>query len=130
MLNDTITICGRHRQEVADRDQTMTGAVIHILQFQAPVPGRMDTYDGSMSEENKPSPRFLTIDQVATELNIGQPLVRGLLKSGELRGFQLGGRNIWRIGADDLQKYIDNAYRKTAERIAAGELDEMRTEED
>jgi excisionase family DNA binding protein len=45
-----------------------------------------------MPEENKPSPRFLTIDQVATELNIGQPLVRGLLKSGELRGFQLGGR--------------------------------------
>jgi excisionase family DNA binding protein len=45
-----------------------------------------------MPEENKPSPRFLTIDKVATELNIGQPLVRGLLKSGELRGFQLGGR--------------------------------------
>ncbi|WP_307076150.1 helix-turn-helix domain-containing protein [Arthrobacter pascens] len=82
-----------------------------------------------MPEENKPSPRFLTIDQVATELNIGQPLVRGLLKSGELRGFQLGGRNIWRIGTDDLQDYIDDAYRKTAERIAAGDLDETPTEE-
>ena len=90
----------------------------------------LDKYDGFMPEENKPSLRLLTIDQVATELNIGQPLVRGLLKSGELRGFQLGGRNIWRIGADDLQKYIDNAYRTTAERIAAGDLDEMRTEED
>lgn len=87
----------------------------------------MDTYDGSMPEENKPSPRFLTIDQVATELNIGQPLVRGLLKSGELRGFQLGGRG--RIGADDLQKYIDDAYRKTAERIAAGDLGETSTDE-
>ncbi|MDQ0678863.1 excisionase family DNA binding protein [Arthrobacter pascens] len=103
--------------------------VSHILQFLPPEPGRMDTYDGSMPEENKPSPRFLTIDQVATELNIGQPLVRGLLKSGELRGFQLGGRNIWRIGTDDLQDYIDDAYRKTAERIAAGDLDETPTEE-
>jgi excisionase family DNA binding protein len=82
----------------------------------------MDTYDGSMPEENKPSPRFLTIDQVATELNIGQPLVRGLLKSGELRGFQLGGRGVWRIGANDIEDFIAGAYLRTAERIAAGEL--------
>jgi excisionase family DNA binding protein len=75
-----------------------------------------------MPEENKPSPRFLTIDQVATELNIGQPLVRGLLKSGELRGFQLGGRGVWRIGASDVEDFITEAYRRTAERIAAGEL--------
>jgi excisionase family DNA binding protein len=89
----------------------------------------MDTDDGSMPEENKPFPGFLTIDQVATELNIGQPLVRGLLRNGELRGFQLGGVAIWRIGADELQNYIDDAYRKTAERIAAGDLDETPTEE-
>jgi excisionase family DNA binding protein len=45
-----------------------------------------------MPEDNKPTPRFLTIEQAATELNIGQPLIRALLKNGELRGFQLGGR--------------------------------------
>ncbi|MEO5317733.1 helix-turn-helix domain-containing protein [Arthrobacter sp. CC3] len=77
-----------------------------------------------MPEENKPSPRFLTIDQVATELNIGQPLVRGLLKSGELRGFQLGGRGLWRIGRQDIEDYVSEAYRRTAERIAAGEIED------
>ncbi|MGO4857870.1 helix-turn-helix domain-containing protein [Arthrobacter sp. 2MCAF14] len=78
---------------------------------------------------NKPAPRLFTIEQAATELNIGQPLIRALLKNVELRGFQLGGRSIWRIGADDLQNYIDDAYRKTGERIAAGDLDESPTEE-
>lgn len=37
-------------------------------------------------------PRFLTIEQVADELNVGLPTVRMLLKSGELRGIQIGGR--------------------------------------
>ena len=37
-------------------------------------------------------PRFLTIDQVAEELNVGLPTVRMLLKSGELRGIQIGAR--------------------------------------
>jgi excisionase family DNA binding protein len=37
-------------------------------------------------------PRFLTVEQVADELNVGLPTVRMLLKSGELRGIQIGGR--------------------------------------
>lgn len=70
-------------------------------------------------------PRFLTIGQVAEELAIGVPMVRALLKSGELRGIQIGGRDLWRVATKDLEDYIDQAYRVTAERIAAGEtLDE------
>jgi excisionase family DNA binding protein len=41
--------------------------------------------------------RFLTIEQVAEELNVGQTLVRALVRSGELRGIQIGGRGIWRV---------------------------------
>lgn len=67
-------------------------------------------------------PRFLTVEQVAEELNVGHPLVRALLKSGELRGIQVGGRGVWRIGVTDLEDYIAQAYRVTAGRIAAGEL--------
>lgn len=67
-------------------------------------------------------PRFLTLEQVAEELNVGLPLVRSLLKSGELRGLQIGGRGIWRISTKDLDAYIDHAYRLTAERLASGEL--------
>ncbi|MHA7300421.1 excisionase family DNA-binding protein [Pseudarthrobacter sp. MDT1-22] len=43
-----------------------------------------------MSPPNKPSPRFLTIDQIANELNVGLPQVRALLKNGELRAIQVG----------------------------------------
>lgn len=66
--------------------------------------------------------RFLTVEQVAEELNVGLPLVRNLLKTGELRGIQIGGRGLWRIGATDLEDYISLAYATTAEKIAAGEL--------
>lgn len=36
--------------------------------------------------------RFLTMEQVAEELNLGVPSIRALLKTGELRGIQVGGR--------------------------------------
>jgi hypothetical protein len=32
-------------------------------------------------------------------------------------------RGVWRIGVRDLEDYIDDAYRRTAERVASGELD-------
>lgn len=67
-------------------------------------------------------PRFLTLAQVADELNVKQSLVQGLIRTGELRGFQVGGRGLWRIGRQDVEDYINQAYRRTAEHIAAGEL--------
>ncbi|MHA7297667.1 helix-turn-helix domain-containing protein [Pseudarthrobacter sp. MDT3-1] len=36
--------------------------------------------------------RFLTVDQVAEEPNVSDVQVRALLKSGDLRGIQIGGR--------------------------------------
>lgn len=68
--------------------------------------------------------RFLTIEQAAEELNVKASLIRGLIKTGELRAIQVGGRGVWRIGVQDLEDYIADAYRSTAERIAAGELTE------
>jgi len=68
-------------------------------------------------------PRFLTVDQVADELNVGLPTVRMLLKSGELRGIQIGGRGLWRVANADLEDYVAEAYRVTAEKIAAGEIE-------
>lgn len=68
--------------------------------------------------------RFLTIDQAAEELNVKQSLIRGLIKTGELRALQIGGRGLWRVGRQDVEDYIADAYRRTAERIAAGELED------
>ena len=66
--------------------------------------------------------RFLTIEQTAEELNVSQTQIRAMLRSGELHGFQVGGRGLWRVGRVDLESYIEAAYEQTAARIAAGEL--------
>lgn len=47
-----------------------------------------------------------------------------MLKTGQLKGIQIGGRNVWRIGRHDLEDFIQDAYRQVSERIAAGNLDE------
>ncbi|MCX2748987.1 helix-turn-helix domain-containing protein [Arthrobacter sp. MI7-26] len=78
-----------------------------------------------MQKETTPGPRFLTIEQVAEDLATSIIQIRSLLKSGQLRGFQLGGRGMWRIGRDDLEAYIQEAYRRAAESVAAGSTDDM-----
>jgi prophage regulatory protein len=77
-----------------------------------------------MSEESPRPLRFLTIEQVAQELNVGEPLVRGMLKSGELRGIQVGGRGAWRIGRGDVEAFVEQAYLRTAEKISRGDFAE------
>ncbi|MBE4720120.1 helix-turn-helix domain-containing protein [Pseudarthrobacter sp. AB1] len=74
-----------------------------------------------MSDEPK-NRRFLTIGQAAEELNVSPVQVRALLKTGELRGIQVGGRGQWRIGANDVEDFITEGYRRTAEHIASGEI--------
>jgi excisionase family DNA binding protein len=59
----------------------------------------------------------MTMEEVAEELSVGLPQVRALVKSGELRGLQIGARGLWRIGVQDFEHYIANAYRLTAQRI-------------
>jgi excisionase family DNA binding protein len=66
--------------------------------------------------------RFLTIEQAAEELNVKTSLIRGLIKTGELRAIQVGGRGLWRVGRQDIEDYVRDAYRRTADRIEAGEL--------
>lgn len=78
-----------------------------------------------MTDEPRSHVRFLTIEQVAKELNVGEPLVRSMLKLGELRGIQVGGRGVWRIGIADLEAYIEDAYRRTAEKISRGDFSEV-----
>ena len=74
-----------------------------------------------MTDEPKKH-RFLTPTQAAEELNVKPNQIHAMIKAGELRAIQIGGRGLWRIGRQDLEDYIAEAYRRTAERIAAGEL--------
>jgi excisionase family DNA binding protein len=75
-------------------------------------------------------PRMLTLDQVKAVLNVNSPLVYALVRSGELRAAQFGGRGVWRVREDDLLAYIEAAYEKTAHRIVAGQILEDTTIED
>ncbi|TLM83651.1 helix-turn-helix domain-containing protein [Pseudarthrobacter sp. NamE2] len=77
-----------------------------------------------------PFPKMLTLEQVEEVLNLGKPLVYALVRSGELRAAQFGGRGVWRVREDDLAAYIEAAYEKTAERIASGQVAEGEAPED
>ncbi|MFF1252727.1 helix-turn-helix domain-containing protein [Pseudarthrobacter sp. NPDC058329] len=66
--------------------------------------------------------RMLSLTEVKDVLNVGMPTVYALLRSGELRGVQIGGRGIWRVSEDDLGAYLDRAYQETQERIATGQI--------
>ncbi|BCW78867.1 helix-turn-helix domain-containing protein [Arthrobacter sp. NicSoilC5] len=75
-----------------------------------------------MTDVPETKSRFMTPTQAADELNVKPSQIHALIKTGELRALQVGGRGMWRIGRRDLEDYIAEAYRRTAERIAAGEI--------
>jgi excisionase family DNA binding protein len=66
----------------------------------------------------RPGPRFLTLPQVAEELAVTQSQVYALVRSGDLVGIQIGGRNQWRVERVKLEEYIDRAYQRTADSLA------------
>ena len=58
------------------------------------------------------APRFLTLSDVAEELQVSLSQVRALVRSGELPAIQIGGRNQWRT----------ERHEQTLEAIASGKL--------
>ena len=58
------------------------------------------------------NPRFLTLADVAEVLNVTVRQVYALVRSGDLRGIQIGGRGQWRIEAVELEDYIQRMYAK------------------
>ncbi|WP_307000565.1 helix-turn-helix domain-containing protein [Arthrobacter sp. V1I7] len=65
---------------------------------------------------------MLTLEQIQEILNVKSALVYSLVRSGELPAGQFGGRGVWRVRESDLSAYIEAAFAKTAERIAAGQI--------
>ncbi len=64
------------------------------------------------------SERFLTLADVAEILNISTSQSYALVRSGDLQGIQIGGRNQWRVERAKLEDYIEGAYRRTAGQLA------------
>ena len=79
-----------------------------------------DEWSGRKDEgvDDQPSqPRFMTLRQVADLLRCTQGQVYSLVRSGQLKGIQIGGRNQWRVERSKLEEYIQEAYRRTAENL-------------
>jgi excisionase family DNA binding protein len=56
------------------------------------------------------------LTDVAEVLNVTTRQVYALVRSGELRGIQVGGRNQWRIEDVELEDYIKRQYAKSSDR--------------
>jgi len=63
-------------------------------------------------------PRFLKLTDVAEVLNVTTRQVYALVRSGDLRGIQVGGRNQWRVEDIELEDYIKRQYARSSERDA------------
>lgn len=62
--------------------------------------------------------RFLTLADVAEILNISASQTYALVRSGDLQGIQIGGRNQWRVERTKLEEYIEAAYKRTATNLS------------
>lgn len=67
-------------------------------------------------------PRFLTLKDVQEELQISASQALALVRGGELRAIQIGGRGQWRIERVMLEEFITDAYRRTAGRAGAADV--------
>ncbi|WP_229053289.1 helix-turn-helix domain-containing protein [Aeromicrobium sp. Leaf350] len=56
------------------------------------------------------TPRFLTLADVAEVLNVTVRQVYALVRNGDLRGIQIGGRGQWRVEHVELEDYIQRQY--------------------
>jgi excisionase family DNA binding protein len=57
-----------------------------------------------------PSPRFLTLADVAEVLSTSSAQVYALVRRGELPAIKIGGRGQWRVESSQLEAYIERMY--------------------
>ncbi|MGI8521221.1 MAG: helix-turn-helix domain-containing protein [Actinomycetota bacterium] len=63
--------------------------------------------------------RFMTLEEVATYLNVSVAQVYALVRTHELPAIKLGGRGVWRIDKDQLEAYLERLHAETKEWISA-----------
>ena len=57
--------------------------------------------------------RFLTLEDVATYLNVSVAQAYALVRSGELPAIKIGGRGVWRVDKGELEAYVDRLTEET-----------------
>jgi excisionase family DNA binding protein len=72
---------------------------------------------GRQRWQNGVMPRFLTLADVAEQLQINSPAAYALVRSGELKAIQVGGRGQWRVEETMLEQYIQERYAEASRMI-------------
>lgn len=67
--------------------------------------------------QNGSMPRFLTLADVAEQLQINSPAAYALVRSGQLKAIQVGGRGQWRVEEAMLEQYIQERYAEASRMI-------------
>jgi excisionase family DNA binding protein len=62
-------------------------------------------------------PRFVPLADVAEMLSISAVQAYALVKRGELRAIQVGGRGQWRVELTELDSYIERKYEETRQMV-------------
>ena len=75
----------------------------------------MKDQSGEQGERGQIEPRLLTLQDVATYLNMSVPQVYSPVRSGDLPAVKIGGRGVWRVDRLQLDAYIDRLHRETEE---------------
>jgi excisionase family DNA binding protein len=60
-----------------------------------------------------PTPRFLTLADVAEVLSTSSAQVYALVRRGDLPAIRIGGRGQWRVESTQLEAYIARMYDET-----------------
>lgn len=55
-------------------------------------------------------PKFVPLEYVMDELSISKSQAYALVRSGDLRAIQVGGRGQWRVSLDEIEAYIQRCY--------------------
>jgi excisionase family DNA binding protein len=58
-------------------------------------------------------PRYFKLREVAAYLNVSEPQVYALVRSGELPAIKIGGRGVWRVDRDKLERYLERLEEET-----------------
>ena len=75
--------------------------------------GDVPPTDGERRSTPAIEPRFYTLEDVATYLNVSVAQVYALVRSGELPAIKLGGRGIWRVDKRQPDAYVDRLHQET-----------------
>lgn len=72
-------------------------------------------------------PRFLTLADVAEDLQISAAATYALVRSGELPAIQVGGRGQWRVEESKFEAFIEGRYAAAQKAIAEGAANNPRS---